>query len=256
MRFVVALAIALSLPAAGASAQPRTPVKVGYDAEHLDLEGRTMSFRPSRPVVRASIVALGEDGRQLGTGAATYERTPADGWWSIGWTQPAASRVMILKLRVEAVDGTASNLELIPWSVAIDHEDVRFATDSAAIEAGERAKLDASLRAIEATAERVAPFMKVTLYVAGHTDTVGAASKNRKLSQDRARAIGAYFRAQGLRLPIAVAGFGEDVLKAKTPDETAAPANRRADYVLGPSAGAPPFKGAYLKAKASWKALR
>ena len=33
---------------------------------------------------------------------------------------------------------------------------------------------------------------------------------------DRARAIGAYFRSKGLTIPIAIAGFGEDVLKVKT----------------------------------------
>jgi hypothetical protein len=57
-------------------------------------------------------------------------------------------------------------------------------------------------------------------------------------------------------VPIAFAGFGEDVPKVKTPDETDERANRRADYVLGPVGGAPPFKGAYLKAKADWKALK
>ena len=60
--------------------------------------------------------------------------------------------------------------------------------------------------------------MKMRLYVAGHTDTVGPDAKNRKLSLDRARAIAAYFRKKGLTIPIAFAGFGEDVLKVKTAD--------------------------------------
>jgi len=99
-------------------------------------------------------------------------------------------------------------------------------------------------------------FIKMKLYIAGHTDTVGGEAKNRKLSLARAMSIAKYFRTKGLALPIMVAGFGEDVLKVKTPQQTDERANRRADYVIGPAAGAPPFKGPYLKARADWKQLR
>ena len=34
---------------------------------------------------------------------------------------------MMLKLRVAAADGVATTVELVPWSVTIDHEDVNFA---------------------------------------------------------------------------------------------------------------------------------
>ncbi|HEV7555274.1 MAG TPA: OmpA family protein, partial [Kofleriaceae bacterium] len=96
---------------------------------------------------------------------------------------------------------------------------------------------------------------KMQLYVAGHTDTVGSSASNRKLSLARARAIATYFRGKGLVMPIAFAGFGEDVLAVKTPDETDEHANRRVDYVLGPAGGTPPFRGPYLKAHADWKKL-
>ena len=162
---------------------------------------------------------------------------------------------MILRLRVVADDGRATNLELIPWSVTIDHEDVTFKTDSAVIEPGEEAKLEASLARIADVVQRSKKVMPVTLYVAGHTDTVGTAARNRTLSLDRARVIARYFRRKGLTIPISYAGFGEDVLKVKTAQETDAPANRRTDYVIGPTAGRPPFKGPYLKASARWNRL-
>ncbi|MGZ3408079.1 MAG: OmpA family protein, partial [Polyangia bacterium] len=82
-------------------------------------------------------------------------------------------------------------------------------------------------------ARKVVPNRPVQLFVAGFTDTVGSNADNRKLSLDRARAIGAWFRDRGLPLPIAYAGFGEEVLRVKTPDETDNAANRRADYVVG-----------------------
>jgi outer membrane protein OmpA-like peptidoglycan-associated protein len=234
----------------------RAPLKVGYDADHLDLDKRVLQFKPSRAVQSAELVVIGEDGSELGKGSATYERAPGDGWHPITWAQPDKARVMMMKLRVAASDGTASNLELIPWSVEIEHEDVNFSTDSAVIEPGEDKKLDASLAKIHEAMKRAEKFMKMKLYVAGHTDTVGANAKNRKLSLDRAAAIASYFRKKGLKIPIAFAGFGEEVLKVKTADNTDERRNRRADYVLGPAAGAPPFKGPYLKARAEWRQLR
>ena len=234
----------------------RGQLKVGYDLEHLDLDKRVLQFKLSRPAGSAELVAIGEDGKELGTGSATYRKEPPETWLSIGWTQPANTRVMMLKLRAVSAEGLATNVELIPWSVEVEHEDVHFAVDSAVITAPEEAKLDASLAKIREVVKRGEQFMKLRLYVAGHTDTVGSAEKNRKLSLGRARAIAAYFREQGLALPIAFAGYGEDVLKVKTGDGVDEPANRRADYVIGPaSAATPPFRGPYLKARATWQQL-
>jgi len=235
-----------------------TALKVLYDADHLDLDKRVLQFKPTRAVNDATLVVLGEDGKEIGKGAARYtaKDVPADGWLSITWSQPANTRVMVMRLRVVAADGAATNIELVPWSVTIDHEDVNFATDSSVIEASETAKLDASLVKINEVIKRAQRFMTMKLYVAGHTDTVGGNAKNRKLSLDRALAIASYFKKQGVTIPIVVAGFGEDVLRVATPDNTDERANRRADYVIGPAAGAPPFKGPYLKARAEWKSLR
>ena len=105
-------------------------------------------------------------------------------------------------------------------------------------------------------ARKADPTLPVRLFIAGHTDTVGGNDKNRKLSLARAKAIASYFRKKGIKIPIAFAGFGEEVLKVKTADNTDERANRRADYVLGPAGGTPPFKGPYLKARASWAQLK
>jgi outer membrane protein OmpA-like peptidoglycan-associated protein len=250
------VAILALLVARAALAQPaRAPFHVSYDADHLDLDGHVLQFKMSRPAGSATLTAIGEDGKQLGTGAATYKNEPPDTWLSISWTQPADARVLKLMLRVVAVDGQITNVELTPWSVAIDHEDVNFATNSAAIERGEEAKLDASLAKITDVVKRSEKFVKMQLYVAGHTDTVGPGAKNRTLSLDRARAIAAYFRRKRLALPVAFAGFGEDVLKVATPDETDERRNRRADYVIAPVGAPPPFKGPYVKARVAWKQL-
>jgi len=245
---------ALVLILAGAAAAAPAPIHVTYDSAHLDLDKHVLQFKPSRAVTEATLTAIGDDGSELGTGSASYTEAKPD-WLAITWTQPANTKVMMLKLRVAAADGAATNVQLVPWSVSVDHEDVNFSTDSAVIEPGEAKKLDASLAKIQDVVGHAEKFMKVQLYIAGHTDTVGPSAKNRKLSLARAIAIGKYFKSKGLAVPIAVAGFGEDVLKVKTADNTDERANRRADYVIGPAAGTPPFGGAYLKAKASWKKL-
>lgn len=248
--------IAVMLVTARVAMASPAPIHVGYDIDHLDLDHRVLQFKPSRPIREATLVVIGEDGEELGRGSASYDPPPAGAWWSITWTQPPDTRAMVLKLRVAAGDGVATNVELIPWSVSIQHEDVAFRTDSAAIDPNQRSKLDASLSRIAEVARVAGKFMHLTLYIAGHTDTVGPSAKNRKLSIDRAMAIGRYFRDKHIAMPIIVAGFGEDVLKVATADETNEPANRRADYVLGPAGGAPPFRGPYLKARASWQPLR
>ena len=245
MRLLAVAFLLAALPAAGpAAAEPvRAPFHVGYDAEHLDLDGHVLQFKPSRPVASAELVVIGDDGKQIGTGAATYQGEPAGTWLSISWTQPADARVLTLKLRVVAPDGLATRVELTPWSVTVDHEDVNFQTNSAVIEPGEEAKLDASLARIGEIVKRSEKFVKMQLFIAGHTDTVGPSAKNLALSLDRARAIASYFRKKRLALPIAFAGFGEQVLKVKTPDETDERGNRRADYVIAPAGEPPPFQG-------------
>jgi outer membrane protein OmpA-like peptidoglycan-associated protein len=209
-------------------------LKVTYAREHLDLDAHTLEVQLSRPAGSAQLVVLGDDGSELGRGEAKWRGEPPGTWLRIGWTQKPGN-VLRLELRAVDADGLATTVKLLPWSVRIPHEEVVFATGQSAIAPSEAQKLDASYQKIvEATerAHRAEPALAVKLFIAGHTDTVGGSADNRKLSLDRARAIAGWFRTRGLTLPIAYAGFGEDALKVKTPDNTDEPANRRADYIV------------------------
>jgi outer membrane protein OmpA-like peptidoglycan-associated protein len=158
---------------------------------------------------------------------------------------------MKLELRVVDAGGLGTTVHLTPWTVAIPHEEVNFATDSALIEEAERPKLDAALARIAAEVEKAKKLsVKCSLFVAGHTDTVGTREHNLKLSVDRAQSIASYFRKRGLGVPIAYEGFGEERPKVKTPDETDERANRRADYVL--SADPPSSLGPVVR----WKDVK
>ncbi len=248
------LAVALVLASGAAAAAPA--LHVSYDADHLDLDNHVLQFKPSRAVTEATLAVFGDDGTAIDANKLEYPDSTPNTWLSINWVPHGTANVLRMTLRVVAADGAVTNVELIPWSATIDHDDVNFRTDSSTIDDSERAKVDATAAKIAEVVKRIGKQMKLTLYVAGHTDTVGPSDKNRKLSLDRAIAIGHYLAAHGVSVPIVVAGFGEDVLKVKTVDNTDEPANRRADYVLGPSGGTPPFKGGYLKVKAGWRPLR
>ena len=209
---------------------------VGYTRDRLDLDAHTLEFTVSRPAAHADLKVIGVDGKELATAAADYKGERAGTWLPIHWTPTRAGNVLALELHVTSADGVRGGLRLVPYNVPVPHEEVVFETGKADIRPSEEAKLDASYKKIvDAVAEvrRAEPKLPVTLYIAGHTDTVGSAADNRKLSLARAKAIGAWFRDRGLPLPIAYAGFGEDALKVKTPDNTDNAANRRADYIVG-----------------------
>ncbi len=208
---------------------------VKYSRDHLDLDGHTLEFQLSRPAAKAELTVFGDDGSELGSGEATFHNEPPDTWLRVPWTQKPGNP-MRLELHATDDNGTSVLVKLIPWSVSIPHLEVVFATGQSAVQPSEVPKLDASYtRIVEAVdkARKADATIQVRLFIAGHTDTVGGSAENRKLSLDRALAIATWFRDRGLPLPIVYAGFGEDALKVKTPDNTDEQANRRADYIVG-----------------------
>ena len=211
-------------------------LKIGYAREHLDLDAHTLGFTLDRPAARAELRVLGDDGSELAKTTTEFHGERAGTWLPIAWTPSKSGNVLALELHATSSDGASAGVRLIPWSVRIPHEEVVFPTGQSSVLPSEAAKLDASYqRIVDAvdSVRKVEPSLPVKLFIAGHTDTVGAAADNVKLSLARARAIAAWFRDRGLPLSIAYAGFGESALKVKTPDDTDSAANRRADYIVG-----------------------
>jgi outer membrane protein OmpA-like peptidoglycan-associated protein len=211
-------------------------MSIGYAREHLDLDAHQLEFTLTRPAAHAELRVLGDDGRELGKASTDYHGERAGTWLAISWAPTAPGNVLALELRATSSDGASAGVRLTPWSVRIAHEEVVFETGKAEILPSEEAKLDTSYKRIVDAVEqvrKVEPSLPVKLFIAGHTDTVGSAADNVKLSLARARAIAAWFKKRGLPLPIAYAGFGESALKVKTPDNTDEAANRRADYIVG-----------------------
>ena len=151
----------------------------------------------------------------------------------VTWSPPAKdAEVGRIDVRVTEPTGAFQSFSLFPWSIYIPHEEVNFVTDSAAIAPAETPKLQASLTKITDALAKHKDLGAIKLYVAGHTDTVGASKYNLGLSLKRAQSIAGWFRKNGLRISIAFEGFGEQALRIATPDNTDEPRNRRVDYIL------------------------
>jgi outer membrane protein OmpA-like peptidoglycan-associated protein len=172
----------------------------------------------------------------------------------VTWTPSSDAPVGRIEVKAYDAQGSWSGVEIAPWFVPIPHEDVNFQTGSAEIQASETPKLDAAYAKLEEVLAKDREHGRmhpgITLYIAGHTDTVGGAGPNLKLSQDRARSIASWFKKRGVRLPISYEGFGETSLAVKTADNVDEVRNRRADYVL--SDGPPNYSTTF---RASWKRI-
>lgn len=207
---------------------------------------RYLLARPSRALSTAKATFIGAGGAVLEETWADVEDPMAP---RIRWT----TRDEVLKIVVNAEDtlGATSELTLSPWSYRIPHEDVVFATNDAAITPAEEPKLETTWKDIEATLAKYGDIVKIQLFVAGYTDTVGNPASNHALSERRARSIASWFRQRGFSGEIHYQGFGESVLAVATGDEVDEEANRRALYVL---AASPPRTSEAIP-RGNWKRL-
>lgn len=212
------------------------PLRVTVREEDLDLAGRSLRFRLSRPAGKARLTVRMDTGQTAFDGEVPFAGEPAGTPLTVTWPE-AEGRVLRISLKAYDTTDRWAGTDLFPWRLDIPHEEVRFDFGRAEVRPQETAKLDASLRRITAELRRVQPWVgEVQLYVLGHTDTVGRTADNRALSLRRARAIAAYFRGRGLRIPVRVEGFGEEALRVPTPDETPEERNRRTEYILAQEA--------------------
>lgn len=223
------------------------PLTLSVKAEELDLDGRSLWLEASRPLAQVQIEVIGERGAVIGDGSESLDgmlRT------EVRWTQQDAE---VLQIRLVGTDGAGTRGELIlsPWSYAIPHEDVVFASGAHAITAEEEPKLEQAWTDLVAVRERYGDIVQMQLFVAGYTDTVGAGASNQGLSERRAQAIARWFRSRGFDDVIWFQGFGEDALAVPTPDNTPEAANRRALYVV--AAERPPISTELPRS--AWKRL-
>lgn len=220
------------------------PIKMRLSRDLIDLEKRKLTFSLNHPADRAELSIVGKGGKPLQEVVETYGGAGPGTALEMSWNAPKGE-VVRMELKAYDSDGFWVGMAITPWAVEIPHEEVEFGSDKWAIRDTEAPKLDAAIKQIHKLLKEHASELVVKLYVGGFTDTVGSKSHNRTLSNNRARAIAAYFKKAGIRVPILYRGYGEEVLAVGTPDNKDEPRNRRAMYVL---ANQPPM----ISKKVTW----
>jgi hypothetical protein len=224
----------------------RAPLELLIDKSKVDLAEHHLELKASRDLAKVTIKVTGESGAILADEARELSSHPAGTTLLVQWTPSSDEPVVRIEVFAYDMDGFYKGIAITPWAIAIPHEDVNFKTDSAQIDETEKPKLEASFAKVQSSLAKATQALdsheqlRVTLFVAGHTDTVGDASYNLRLSKQRAQSIAKWFRQRGLKIPIAYEGFGEFALLVKTANEVDEPRNRRADYIL--STEPPVFK--------------
>jgi outer membrane protein OmpA-like peptidoglycan-associated protein len=242
---------ALAQTAEKGAEQRLPPLDVRINSDDVDLEKGRLLLRMSRPAARVTLKVIGLSGAVLADVSRDFDAAPAGADLVMEWTvsradaagQATTAPDPIARIEVFAYDTNDyhKGVALTPWSFEIPHVEVVFATDSAEIRPSETSKLRDSMARISAELSRAKHLGTITLFIVAHTDTVGSSEYNRKLSTRRAQAIARWFRANGLKIPIAYDGVGEGALQVRTADEVAEPRNRHVDYML--RVDPPRFKG-------------
>src|SRR3569623_595806 len=221
-------------PARAEGGRRTTPApQIQIDKSKVALTNHRLELRLSQPPADVEIVVTSDSGDALASDRHDFTGHAAGSPLVVTWTPSSDAPAAKIELRAHDTAGGFAGMAIVSWAVSIPHEEVVFKTDSAEIMDSERPKLEASLQQISAAvAKHKDEFGHPTLFIAGHTDTVGGNSYNLKLSQARAQSIAHWFKSHGLRLAVAYEGFGASALAVKTADNVDEPRNRRVDYIL------------------------
>jgi len=257
MRRWLALALVLtSLAPVSAGAEPppadrtddkRPSLQITIDRAKVDLPGHKLEAKLSRACAKVRLKVMGNSGAVLAEVEKAFDGAAAGTALLVSWTPASEEDVAKIEVWGYDTEGFYVGMAVIPWKVSIPHEELNFETDSDVIRPSEVSKLEASLAKIKEVMSKHTDLGKITLFVVGHTDTVGTAEHNLALSRKRARAIAGWFKDHGLKSPIAYEGLGKSAPLVKTADQVDEPRNRRVDYIL--ALEPPPLPAGEL----SWK---
>ncbi len=201
-------------------------------SEDVDLDARTLKARVNNPAASIELAIYNEGGEEIWSGRETFEPPAAAGTnLTLSWDAPK-DKILYMQLKIFDIAGYWVGMRITPFSIEIPHDELVFDLGQSSVRADQTHKLEATMTHIQDALAKHGTLLQLKLFIAGFTDTVGDHASNRALSNARARSIAAWFRKRGIKIPIYYAGFGEEVLAKKTPDETEEEANRRAIYIL------------------------
>jgi len=243
LKSLIALCITVlsSWPAYPVSADPAPeprrqkdlpPLKVLIDKAKVDLDAHQLEVKMSRKAGRIELTVYDVDNAPIAEEQIDFSGRPAGATLVVRWKPKNDELVGKIELMAYDAYDYYTGVMIVPWQLSIPHEDVTFATNSAKLEPDQEPKLEEAYKLVQEALVKHKSLGLITLFIAGHTDTVASEQHNLELSRQRALAIASWFRKRGLGVPIMYAGFGERSLLVKTEDEIDEPRNRRVDYVL------------------------
>lgn len=219
---------------------------LSVDRQSVNLEQGRLEAKMDGPICSIKMTITRKDGQPPIEKSFRYTGPERE----LTWNPVPKDQIEKIEIRITSDDSGYQSATLVPWLARIEHEEVEFDTNKAVIRASEVPSLEDSYAKVQEVLEKVKGkgLGTITLFIAGHTDTVGSAEANLDLSRRRAQAIASWFMKRGVCAPIAFDGFGETALAKMTGDEVEAQENRRVDYIL--SVEPPPVsKGA----RPAWK---
>jgi outer membrane protein OmpA-like peptidoglycan-associated protein len=240
--------VGVAPPAAEGAQTKRPSLQVSIDRSKVDLAGHKLEVKLSRAADKVRLKVYAQSGAVLAEVEKSFNGAAAGTALEATWAPSSEEAVGKIEVWGYDTEGFYSGVAITPWNMSIGHEELNFESDSDVIRPAEVPKLTASLQKISDAVAKHTDLGAITLYVLGHTDTVGTPEHNLTLSRKRAHAIAAWFKGHGLKIAIAYEGLGESAPLVKTGDEVDEPRNRRADYILALD---PPK----LPAQSSWKAV-
>ena len=195
------------------------------------------------------------DGDMIVENLVTDKVIEAGQSFELTWRHP--DEVFMVKVTGSDDTGFSYTDTRVPWAANIPHTEVNFDSAKWDIKPDEEWKVAEAfavlvheLAGIDRANEAVNGDIKLQLYIVGYTDTVGDASDNQTLSENRAKEIANYFKDKGAWCEIYYAGMGERGLAVKTDDSVDEVRNRRAAYILSPQT---PAGGGHIPGKGAWK---
>jgi outer membrane protein OmpA-like peptidoglycan-associated protein len=206
------------------------PLKLFFKAEDVDVGNRNIVFSASRNIEKIE-VKIYNTMKKLAYENTITVQPPSKDNLTVTWPKINDE---ILTIHIQAYDkwNYWSGMDVNPFKVNIPHKEIDFASGKWNISEKEMPKMRESYKKVTEALKKYGKALKLKLYIAGYTDTVGSKSSNLILSEKRARSIALAFRKLGLNIPVYYQGFGENVLKKATKDEVDEPLNRRAIYIL------------------------
>lgn len=155
----------------------------------------------------------------------------------IGFNYDLTPRVMNFYNRFEPVDLTSAvpmskivrNFYVTPIEVgqSIDIEHIYFETGKASLKSE-------SFRSLNALVQFLNEYSNVRVEIGGHTDNVGSAAVNERISQERSLSVADYVIAQGIPAHRVVSkGYAYSKPKASNRTAEGRAQNRRVDFIVG-----------------------